>query len=360
MKPTLRLFAVAATAAALVPLGLSSAQAFPAGYGEPVARAAAASLDGMSTADAMRQLAAQPGMIATGEALVDKVGDSSAGMWLDHRTGSVVVNVVDEPAAATVRASGASARVVEHSMTELESARDAVAKTLPSDTAAGIDVRANQVVVQIGDAATDVDTLTATAARFGSMVRTEHLTGSFDTAISGGDAITGSGGRCSLGFNTTNNTGITAGHCTAAIASWNDPNGSYYGPSIGASFPGNDYGLIRNDGGLAQPGDVNLYNGSYQDITNAADPAPGMSVCKSGSTTGLTCGTVYQVGMTICYAEGCVYNMAQSDAYVQPGDSGGSWFSGSVAVGITSGMGGGFSYFQPVVPGLNMFGVWVF
>jgi len=360
MKLTFRILAVAATAAALVPFGLSSAQALPAGYGEPVARAAAASLDGLSTADAMRQLAAQPGMIATGERLSDKVGDSSAGMWLDHRTGSVVVNVVDESAAATVRAGGASARVVEHNMTELESARDAVAKTLSTDTAAGIDVRANQVVVQIGDSATELDTLTATAARYGSLVRTEHVDGSFETTISGGDAITGGGSRCSLGFNTTNNTGITAGHCTSAVASWSDPSGAYYGPSIGASFPGNDYGLIRNDGGLPQPGDVNLYNGSYQDITNAADPSPGMSVCKSGSTTGLTCGTVYQVGMTICYAQGCVYNMAQSDAYVQPGDSGGSWFSGSIAVGITSGMGGGFSYFQPVVPGLNMFGVWVF
>lgn len=44
--------------------------------------------------------------------------------------------------------------------------------------------------------------------------------------------------------------------------------------------------------------------------------------------------------MTICYAQGCVYNMAQSTAYVQPGDSGGSWFASGIAIGITSGMGG--------------------
>jgi len=83
-------------------------------------------------------------------------------------------------------------------------------------------------------------------------------------------------------------------------------------------------------------------------------------VCKSGSTTGLTCGVVTATGMTICYAQGCVYNMAQSTAYVQPGDSGGAWFAGGTAIGITSGMGGGYSYFQPVVPGLNMYGVWVY
>ncbi|HEY0448843.1 S1 family peptidase [Actinophytocola sp.] len=344
-----------AAAATLVPLSTSTAQALPAGYSEPVARAAAATLGG--GADAMARLAAQPGLVDKGERLVAQAGDSSAGMWLDH--GTLVVNVVSQKAADGVRAAGATAEIVRHSMTELASVRDAVAATLPADTAAGIDVRANQVVVQIGDSA-KAGALTAKAAEFGDTVRVEHLDGSFDTTISGGDAITGSGSRCSLGFSTTGNTGITAGHCTSAIPSWSDANGAYYGPSVGASFPGNDYGLIRNDGGLPQPDNVNLYNGGYQDITGAADPYQGLSVCKSGSTTGLTCGTVTATGLTICYAQGCVSNMAQSDAYVQPGDSGGSWFSGSTAVGITSGMGGGYSYFQPVVPGLNMFGVWVF
>ncbi len=360
-KSLFRTLTVAAAAAALVPLATSTAQALPAGYGEPVAHAAAASLtaSGLSEADAMARLAAQPALLAKGERLVAQVGASSAGMWLDQHTGSVVVGVVDEQAAATVRAAGATARVVEHSMTELESVRDAVAKRLPADSAAGIDARTNQVVVQIGDTAS-ADALTATAARYGDAVTVRDVDGSFRTAISGGDAITGSGGRCSLGFSTTGNAGITAGHCTSAIASWNDPNGAFYGPSVGASFPGNDYGLIRNDGGLPQPGDVNLYNGSFQDITGAGDPQPGMQICKSGSTTGLTCGQVTQTGMTICYAQGCVNNMAESTAAVNPGDSGGAWFAGSTAIGITSGMGGGFSYFQPVIPGLNMFGVNVF
>lgn len=361
MKLSLRAIGVVATAAALVPLGLSTANALPAGYGQPVATAAIADLTGagLTPAQATRLLTAQPGLIATGERLVDRVGADAAGMYLDPRSATVVVNVVDRADAATVEAAGARAEVVEHSTAELTAVRDQLLKSQPADTAVGIDIRANQVVVRVGDAA-DAAHLTAAASRYGDMVRTEHLTGSFTTAISGGDAITGSGGRCSLGFSTTGNTGITAGHCTSAIASWTDGSGAYYGPSIAANFPGNDYGLIRNDGGLAQPGNVNLYNGGYQDITNAGDPSPGMSVCKSGSTTGLTCGTVTQTGMTICYAEGCVSNMAESTAAVNPGDSGGAWFAGDIAIGITSGMGGGFSYFQPVVPGLNMYGVWVF
>ena len=34
--------------------------------------------------------------------------------------------------------------------------------------------------------------------------------------------------------------------------------------------------------------------------------------------------------------------------------------SGGPALGITAGMGGGYSYFHPVVPGLGMYGVSVF
>lgn len=361
MKLSLRAIGVVATAAALVPLGLSTANALPAGYGQPVATAAVADLTstGLTAAEANRLLTAQPGLLATGERLVERVGADAAGMYLEPKTATLVVNVVDKADVATVEAAGATARVVEHSTADLQAVRDALVKTQSADTAVGIDIRANQVVVRIGDDARATD-LTAAAARYGDMVRTERVNGSFSTAISGGDAITGSGGRCSLGFSTTGNSGITAGHCTQAIASWTDGGGAYYGPSVAANFPGNDYGLIRNDGGLSQPGNVNLYNGGYQDITDAANPSPGMSVCKSGSTTGLTCGTVTQTGLTICYAEGCVSNMAESTAAVQPGDSGGAWFAGDIAVGITSGMGGGYSYFQPVVPGLNLYGVWVF
>lgn len=362
MKLHLKAMGVLASAAALLPFGLTNAQALPAGYGESVAATAIATLtaDGLTTAEATELLSAQPGLLATGERAVAAAGADAAGFHLDPATAGVVVNVVDPADVAAVEATGATARVVEHSTAELTAARDALAAELTAGTAAGIDVRANQVVVRIADTATGLGGLTSVAARYGDLVRTEHVAGSFDVAISGGDAITGSGGRCSLGFNTSGNTGITAGHCTGAISSWSDSAGNYYGPSIAANFPGQDYGLIRNDGGLSQPGDVNLYNGGYQDITGAADPYVGLSVCKSGSTTGLTCGQVTQVGITICYAQGCVSNMAESTAYVQPGDSGGAWFAGGTAIGITSGMGGGYSYFQPVVPGLNMYGVSVF
>lgn len=99
-------------------------------------------------------------------------------------------------------------------------------------------------------------------------------------------------------------------------------------------------------------------------ITGAGDAVVGQSICKSGSTTGVTCGTVQATNVTVNYAEGSVYGTVQTDVCTQPGDSGGSWFSGSTAIGITSGgtVGGcsqaGFqSFFQPATEALSAYGV---
>jgi len=47
----------------------------------------------------------------------------------------------------------------------------------------------------------------------------------------------------------------------------------------------------------------------------------------------------------------------QTNALVNPGDSGGCLFAGSVGLGITSGKGGGSSCFQPVGEVLSAYGV---
>jgi len=358
------------TAAAGFLVGVPTAQAGPTtpdGFNPVVADKAAAAMTAetkLSTADAMRRLATQQTRVALGERLVKEVGASSAGFWLDQSNDTVVVNVVDERAAAAVRKAGATAKLVEHNTAKLESVRDRLAATLPVDASVGIDVAANQVVVQIGPKATGAKLtgLQSSAAALGSLVRVTKVDESFTTLIEGGYPIVGaSGGRCSLGFNTTGGTAVTAGHCTQGIPQWWEGccGSGYFGPSVAVNFPGDDFGLIRNDGGLAQNGWVYLYNGQFQDIVSAADPYYGLYVCKSGSTSGLTCGYVYATGVTICYAQGCVGGLAQSNTYAAPGDSGGSWFNGGYAIGLTSGGGGGWTYFQPVVEALSRYGVWV-
>ncbi|MFF3753304.1 S1 family peptidase [Streptomyces sp. NPDC002018] len=191
----------------------------------------------------------------------------------------------------------------------------------------------------------------------------KHTPGKFNALIAGGEAITTGGSRCSLGFNVRSGStyyALTAGHCTNISSSWS------IGTRAGTSFPTNDYGIIRHSNAAAADGRVYLYNGSYQDITSAANPSVGQSVRRSGSTTGVHSGTVTGLNATVNYGSGqIVGGLIQTNVCAEPGDSGGSLFAGSTALGLTSGgsgncSSGGTTFFQPVVEALNAYGVSVF
>ena len=90
--------------------------------------------------------------------------------------------------------------------------------------------------------------------------------------ISGGQAITTGGSRCSLGFNVKRggvDHFLTAGHCTNDRRAPGASGASLLGTVVGTSFPGNDYGIVRYTTAAPRPGNVSLYNGSYQDIATA-------------------------------------------------------------------------------------------
>ncbi|EHR48953.1 Alpha-lytic protease proenzyme [Saccharomonospora marina XMU15] len=328
------------------------------GYSSDVQQAAVAeitSTEGITPAAAEEILRVQSDSVETLNGVLDQLGDQQAGGYLDD-SGMPVVNVLDEATAAELAPSGVAARVVDHSAAELRSAREALeAVPAVAHTAIAVDPETNQVVLTVAEEADDAAAadLLAAAARFGDAVRVEHVTGGLHKAIYGGEAITGGGSRCSAGFN-VNSGGqlyiVDAGHCTGAVSQWN------VGPSVAASFPGNDYGLIRNDTGSG-PGAVTLWDGSAQAINSASNATVGQRICKSGSTTGLTCGVVQATNVTVNYSQGAVHQLIQTSASVNSGDSGGSLFAGSTALGITSGMGGGSSFFQPVVEALNAYGV---
>lgn len=360
-----RLTAAAALAVAGAVVAVPAAQAVPEPtmtVAEHQAVSGLAAAAGITEAQAAQRLSTQDERVALGERLVAQLGDTAAGMWLDQQAGTVVVNVTGDEAAKAVRAAGATPQLVARSAAALESIRATLVRTQPADTSVGVDTRANQVVVQVGPKA-DRTAFAQRARAFGDAVRVESVATSFSPYIDGGYPIVGaSGGRCSLGFFTTGKLALTAGHCTQGIPQWWEGccGGGYFGPSVAVNFPGNDFGAIRNDGNLPNNGGrVYLYNNTWQDIVTAADPYVNLYVCKSGSTTGLTCGTVYGVNETVCYAQGCVGGLARSNAYAGPGDSGGPWFNGGTALGLTSGGGGGWTYFQPVVPALNAYGLWV-
>jgi hypothetical protein len=186
----------------------------------------------------------------------------------------------------------------------------------------------------------------------------------------GGQAIYAGGGRCSLGFNARTASYryvITAGHCTAIGPNWTGTGGTL-GTRAVSSFPSNDYGIIRvTSSSAVSTALVDRYSGGGDvTVTGAATATVGMAVCRSGSTTGWRCGNVTGVNATVCYAEGCVYQMIRTNVCAEPGDSGGSLVtnpgSGTTvrAVGMTSGgsgncSSGGTTYFQPVAEVLSTY-----
>ncbi|MGH3432351.1 MAG: S1 family peptidase [Thermocrispum sp.] len=189
--------------------------------------------------------------------------------------------------------------------------------------------------------------------------------------IIGGQAITSSGARCSAGFNTRSGSGnryvVTAGHCTDLGGTWSGSGGTI-GPVAASSFPGNDYGAIHvSSGSAASTPLVDRYSsGSDVTVTGAATATTGMAVCRSGSTTGWHCGSVTGTNQTVCYSQGCVYQMIRTNVCAEPGDSGGSLVTNTGsrvrAVGLTSGgsgncSSGGTTFFQPVTEVLSVYGL---
>ncbi|MEV6961634.1 S1 family peptidase [Streptomyces sp. NPDC051207] len=307
--------------------------------------------------------AAAAGKLAS--ALVRDLGADTAGTYYDARARSLVVNVLDETAAEAVQEAGAKARVVENSLAELRRARAALERdaTIPG-TSWVTDPAANKVVVTADRTVSEAELakLNEVADGLGRTVEVRRTKGEFRPFVAGGDAITGGSVRCSLGFNVVRGGEpyfLTAGHCTEAVSTWSDASGTVIGETEVSSFPGNDYGLVKYTADVPHPSEVNLYNGSSQAISGAAEATVGMEVTRSGSTTQVRSGTVTGLDATVNYGNGdMVTGLIQTDVCAEPGDSGGPLFSGDKAIGLTSGgsgdcTSGGETFFQPVTEALS-------
>jgi streptogrisin D len=298
-----------------------------------------------------------------------QLADTSAGSYQDA-SGKLVVNVTTAAAAKTVTAAGATPRLVTRSTKALTTVTDDLTKTaaIPG-TAWNIDPVTNQVDVTADATVTGAKLarLKAEAAKFGTAVRITSIKDTISLRITGGDAIYTSGARCSLGFNVKKgNTGyfLTAGHCGNIGATWTTASGAVIGTRAGSSFPGNDYALIQYTSTIARPGHVDMYPGE-NDIARAGTAFVGEGVTRSGSTSHVHSGSVNGVNTTVNYPQGSVSGLIRTNVCAEPGDSGGSLFTGNVALGMTSGgsgncSAGGTTYFQPVTEALSVYGVEIY
>ena len=304
---------------------------------------------------------------ARADAVADKLGTRAAGTYFDRSRDAMVVAVTDHAAAARVRAAGGAARIVEHSAAELDRVSAELAReTDIAGTSWGVDAVENKVVVSLDETvdAAEAARLYAVLADDGTAARVERVAGTFTPLIAGGDAIQGGGYRCSLGFNVrigATDHFLTAGHCTQVVGRWSAPRAS----TLSSSFPGDDFGLVQYASNTSRTGDVSLYNGTRQDITAAGNAFVGQQVRRSGSTTGVRSGSVTGLNQTVRYAQGIVRGLVRTNVCAQPGDSGGPFFAGSTALGLTSGgsgncTSGGTTFFQPVTEALSLYGAVVY
>jgi hypothetical protein len=309
---------------------------------------------------------------ASAAAVVKKLGDTAtAGAYLDRAGGRMVVTITRGADATAVRAAGATPKVVARSNAQLGKVAAAMKTAHVAGTSWGVDPVADQVLISADSTVTGarLAKVQAVARRFGAAAHLRQVAGRFSTRIAGGDAIWGTQYRCSLGFNVTNGSAtyfLTAGHCGNVEPNWYDNPGNYIGSTVDSHFPGDDYAIVQYGGSVPADGSVDLYNGGYQDITGAADAYVGESVTRSGSTSGVHGGSVQALNVTVDYGpEGVVYGLIQTNVCAEPGDSGGSLFDGSTAIGLTSGgsgdcTSGGQTFFQPVTEPLAAYGVSVF
>ncbi|MEV8451739.1 S1 family peptidase [Streptomyces sp. NPDC052095] len=252
---------------------------------------------------------------------------------------------------------------------QLSAASDAVLGADVAGTAWSVDPTTKKLVVTADSTVSqaDIARIKEIAGANAGALKIERTSGKIRKLISGGDAIYAPSWRCSLGFNVRSGSTyyfLTAGHCTDGNPPWytNSSGSTSIGPTVGSSFPTNDYGLVRYDNSaVSHEGTV----GSV-DITGAANATVGMSVTRRGSTTGTHSGSVTGLNATVNYGNGdIVYGMIKTNVCAEPGDSGGPLYSGSNAIGLTSGgsgncTSGGTTYFQPVTEALSAYGVSIY
>ncbi|TWP53343.1 S1 family peptidase [Lentzea tibetensis] len=191
------------------------------------------------------------------------------------------------------------------------------------------------------------------------------------TDVKGGDGWNNGTSRCSVGFSATGSGGskhfITAGHCTkvkgatarstTTLTTMGTVNGSTFSKT-------GDFGKVDvTSAEFALTPKVNGYGTGDVTIKGSTEAAIGASVCKSGSTTKVTCGKITAKNVSFNAGNGVIVEgLTKTDICSNPGDSGGAVYAGAQAQGIVSAgtancTSGKLTLFQPIGEALSAFGV---
>ncbi|MFI7636860.1 S1 family peptidase [Nonomuraea sp. NPDC049400] len=320
---------------------------------------------GLSEQQVLARLANEERAAATDAKLTAQLGAAYGGSWLNDDASKLLVATTDAGTTATIESHGAQPVVVARSLAQLNGIMQQVDQAPRRAKAAAalwyVDVKTNTVAIQAPtvEAAEALATAAGVDRNAVSVSATAERPTPFIDIIGGAPYYIGSS-RCSVGFSVTRGSTpgfVTAGHCGRAGSRTTNPTGTFQG----SSFPGNDYAWVAAPGNTPQPW-VRGSGGSTVIVRGSTQAAVGSSICRSGSTTGWRCGTIQQHNATVTYPQGTVTGLTRTSACAQPGDSGGSFISGSQAQGVTSGGSGncsigGTTYHQPVNEILSVYGL---
>ncbi|OLZ66103.1 serine protease [Streptomyces amritsarensis] len=324
---------------------------------------------GLTPTQAKARLVHEAEAGATAARLRDRLGAAFAGAWVDGAD-SAVLTVATTRAAdtAAIRAAGARAELVPRALADLDGAKAALDRAAgPATPVRYVDPRSNTLVVEETEAGAAARLLAATGtdAALVTVVRTaEGPRPLYD--LRGGDAYYMNGsGRCSVGFPVTRGTVhgfATAGHCGRAGTTTTGFNRVAQGSFQASVFPGSDMAWVAANANWSSTPFVKGSGGANVQVAGSVLQPVGASVCRSGSTTGWHCGTIQQHNTSVTYPEGTISGVTRTTVCAEPGDSGGSYISGSQAQGVTSGgsgncSSGGTTFFQPLNPILSAYGL---
>ncbi|MBD3555540.1 S1 family peptidase [Streptomyces sp. SP18CM02] len=356
-------------------------------YQPEMVQALASSL-GVSEKAAVERLDRQNAQQATLAGL-QKRGIAGDGAFFDA-SGDLTVNAGDTAEAAAIEKAGLEARVPARGQAELdrikaELDRAAADKTPSGVVAWAVDLPSDTVTVKVNnERGAAAKAFIAKAARHGAAVRIERGQEKLEAkaAIYPGSKMTfnNTSQWCSVGYGARDSAGrqylVTAGHCVTNTLRYDGAAFAQgYKTRYALGTRSVDMGILTINSGHSITTSVGTWgNSNPVAVRGGSRASSGAAICKSGATTGWTCGTIGSYNNTVTYVDlnggpdTVVSGLATSSVCVEGGDSGGAYISGNQAQGMTSGgptnqkcTGGvnsrGSSYFQPLDDALRYYGL---
>ncbi len=292
-------------------------------------------------------------------ARLQAAGHRFDGLFLDAKGDLVVQADPGSASAVAAKAAGATVRDPAYGQARLTAIQESLsAGSLQGVAKIGVDLQNDRVVVTRSGALSPA-LMKAIRAQGAAVTVREGTAYEAQATVRGGDKIRidGGNGYCSAGFrgHDSNNALVMVwvGHCVEDASTFTNSAGTRigtYGDGDFVSYDGyDDYdtGYVRIDAEDSISLTANAYGTTGYNLDasrGSAKPPVGSEVCRTGATSGITCGKILSYGNTVTYVDpdtretvARVRGLAETTACTAGGDSGGAYSSGGYGIGLTSG-----------------------